>query len=416
MRTTTLEDYSDLIAGIYDAALDSSLWLGLLERTASFVNGATAGLLSKNSISNVGDVHYSYGVDDSYLRSYRETYWQFDPLAPLTFSEIGEVTARGDFVADGEFLDGRFYREWVKPQGMIDAACVVLDRRGESFALFSSIRSEDQGRVDAEMRRRIGLLVPHLRRSVLISQLLRRTEQRSADLGQLIDTLSSGVFLLTGTGALAHTNAAGRAMLDAGTSVRLSAGRLTASTRQAAKELAAAMKAAASGDAALGDLGIATSLPGDGDNPFVAHVLPMHGSGARHVDSGISVAVFVQPATLDPLPIPKIIANTYALTPAELRVMLQVTQTAGVAETASMLGVGEATVKTHLSRVFAKTGLSRQAELVRLVAGFSVALSHRRATREDPPASQDATSTHICNAGEDVDWWVRTDSNRGPAD
>ena len=40
-------------------------------------------------------------------------------------------------------------------------------------------------------------------------------------------------------------------------------------------------------------------------------------------------------------------------------------------ETAEALGIGEATVKTHLHRLFGKTGTSRQADLVKLVAGFS---------------------------------------------
>ena len=35
------------------------------------------------------------------------------------------------------------------------------------------------------------------------------------------------------------------------------------------------------------------------------------------------------------------------------------------------LGVAATTVKTHLARLFAKTGTNRQADLVKLVAGFS---------------------------------------------
>jgi DNA-binding CsgD family transcriptional regulator len=39
-----------------------------------------------------------------------------------------------------------------------------------------------------------------------------------------------------------------------------------------------------------------------------------------------------------------------------------------VAET---LGIGESTVKTHLKRLYEKTGTRRQAELVKLYAGYT---------------------------------------------
>jgi DNA-binding CsgD family transcriptional regulator len=42
-----------------------------------------------------------------------------------------------------------------------------------------------------------------------------------------------------------------------------------------------------------------------------------------------------------------------------------------VPEAARALGCAETTVKTHLYRVFAKTGATRQADLVKLAAGFS---------------------------------------------
>ena len=37
---------------------------------------------------------------------------------------------------------------------------------------------------------------------------------------------------------------------------------------------------------------------------------------------------------------------------------------------AAALGIGSGTVKTHLRRLYDKTGASRQADLVKLVAGF----------------------------------------------
>jgi DNA-binding CsgD family transcriptional regulator len=59
------------------------------------------------------------------------------------------------------------------------------------------------------------------------------------------------------------------------------------------------------------------------------------------------------------------------LTPTELRVLLSIVEVGGVPQTAEALGIAETTVKTHLKRLFAKTGTRRQAELVKLTAGFS---------------------------------------------
>jgi DNA-binding CsgD family transcriptional regulator len=68
---------------------------------------------------------------------------------------------------------------------------------------------------------------------------------------------------------------------------------------------------------------------------------------------------------------PKALAKSYNLTPGELRVLLGIVHIGGVQETAEALGVGENTVKTHLQRVYAKTGAGRQAEIVKLAAEFS---------------------------------------------
>jgi DNA-binding CsgD family transcriptional regulator len=110
----------------------------------------------------------------------------------------------------------------------------------------------------------------------------------------------------------------------------------------------------------------------DGSRHF-AHVLPLTSGARRQAGVGFSAvaAVFVRKAQLDGPAMPEAIAKLYGLTPSELRVLLAVFETSGVADIAEMLGISESTAKTHLRRLFEKTGTSRQAELVRLVAGFS---------------------------------------------
>jgi DNA-binding CsgD family transcriptional regulator len=118
-------------------------------------------------------------------------------------------------------------------------------------------------------------------------------------------------------------------------------------------------------------------LRGRDGKEYVAQILPLT-SGARRAAGAAHAAVaalFIRAATLS-LPHPlETIAGLYRLTPAELRVLLGIVQIGGVPEVAAALGIADTTVKTHLGRLYAKTGTARQADLVKLVAGFAMPLA-----------------------------------------
>ncbi len=65
----------------------------------------------------------------------------------------------------------------------------------------------------------------------------------------------------------------------------------------------------------------------------------------------------------------QVIGETFELTPTELRVLLAITEVGGIPEVATAFGVADTTVRTHVNRLFEKTGATRQADLVKLVAG-----------------------------------------------
>jgi DNA-binding CsgD family transcriptional regulator len=66
------------------------------------------------------------------------------------------------------------------------------------------------------------------------------------------------------------------------------------------------------------------------------------------------------------------LALLYDLTPAESRIFELIADGQALSDIAVVLGIAPSTVKTHLLRVFDKTGCSRQAELVKLAASMSL--------------------------------------------
>src|SRR5258708_23766337 len=259
------------------------------------------------------------------------------------------------------------------PQGFVDAADAVLEKSVASCAYLSVIRNQTQGMVDDAMRRRMAMIVPHVRRAVLISKVIDLTQAEAATFADVTDGVGAAMFLVDASARIVHANAAGDALLQERDFLRAVGGRLVAveaSTDQSLREIFAA---AASGDNALGRKGIAVPLVALDGERYVGHLLPL--TAGKRRDAGVKyeavAALFVQKAALEMPSVPEVIAKTYKLTPTELRVLLAIVPVGGVPEVAATLGIGETTVKTHLGRLFDKTGSGRQADLVKLAAGFS---------------------------------------------
>src|SRR4051812_26093404 len=72
------------------------------------------------------------------------------------------------------------------------------------------------------------------------------------------------------------------------------------------------------------------------------------------------------------------IALLYGLTTAERNVLEHIAESHSPQETADHLGVSVNTVKTHLQKIFAKTGTARQADLVRLIARSTAPLKAKK--------------------------------------
>jgi DNA-binding CsgD family transcriptional regulator len=366
-----------LIGHIYDAALDSTLWVGVLAQIGEFVGGRAGGIVAKDTITKAGTPHHSFGVDPHYVQLYADTHSRFDPVASLPLFDVEQVVSVPELMPYEEFCDGRFFHEWMRPQGLVDCANSVLEKSATSCSFLTMIRDEASGVVDDDMRLRMALIVPHVRRAVLIGKATDRKEAEAETFVDVLDGLSAGMFLIAADGRIVHANRAGDGMLNAGDCLRSTSGRLVARDVRADRILRETLAAAADGDAAIGVKGIALPLSTHDGEHYVAHVLPL-ASGARRpagAAGAASSAVFVHKAALDSRSAPDVIARAYDLTPTEMRVLLAIVEVGGIPEVAAALGVAASTIRTHVGRLLAKTGTGRQADLVKLVAGYSTPLA-----------------------------------------
>jgi len=362
-----------LTGQIYEAALDTALWPGALASIGEFVGGRAGAIVSKDSISRAGTPHYHFGLEASCVEVYATTHSKLDPMSSLSLFDAEQIVSLPELGPYDELCAGRFFREWMRPQGLVDAASAVLEKSMWCCSFLTILRDEASGMVDDDMRRRMALVVPHVRRAVAIGKALQSTQAQVATFADILDGLNAGVFFVDADGRIVHVNAAGKEMVSGGDVLRSIGGRLVASDAKANHTLRQTVAAAAGADVEIASKGMAVALNADDGEPYVAHVLPLstatrHRAGAA---SAAAAALFVRKAALEYLSPAEVIGETYNLTPAELRVLRGIVDIGGVPEIATAFGIAETTVKTHLGRLFAKTGAGRQADLVKLVAGFS---------------------------------------------
>jgi len=365
---------SKLVARIYDAAFDQALWAGVLTDAFEFVGGCGAALFSKDAVSQQGSVYYAVGIQPYYRQLYFDKYIALDPSTTgQFFAEIDQPIATADLMPYDEFLETQFYQEWVRPQGFVDFVSAMLDKSSTSGSMFGVFRHERNGVVDDETRRRMRLIVPHVRRAVLVGRMFDFNAAEAATFADTLDGLSAGICLVDAAGRIVHANVAARAMIATGEVLHSLDGRLTASDSLVDQSLRDIFAAAGQGDAALGTKGIAVPLSAPPAEPWLAHILPLT-SGARR-DAGIAysavAAVFVSKALFEVPSSLETISKRYKLTPSELRVLAAVSDAGGIPSLATALGVSAATVKTHLHHLFNKTGTNSQADLVKLLAAHA---------------------------------------------
>ncbi len=147
-----MEHLSTLIGDIYDAALDPSLWSGGLEGAAKFVGGAAASLYSRDLAGTTANITYQHGLDPGYVQLYTQTYVKRVPALGYFVADVEEPLSTADIIPYEAFVETRFYKEWAKPQGLVDSLHALLDKSGTSarrswsfstFATASSTMKQD---------------------------------------------------------------------------------------------------------------------------------------------------------------------------------------------------------------------------------------------------------------------------------
>jgi DNA-binding CsgD family transcriptional regulator/PAS domain-containing protein len=362
---TVISAIDSLLAG----ALDSEQLPVAIERMRTLFGG------SKACFARFGP---NMGPDDAIATNpdpelqklcYGELAAEFVSLAGVVASvPVGQVYQDDELIGRDRFHSTRVWREWMAPQDMYGGmACRTLEGSG-SFWFVDVQRGRNQERFDAEdialfermsaIARRVAELQRHFGHLKIQRDMARHA----------LDTLSVAILIVDQSLQLVYANAmADDILAHPNGTLNLRAGRLSARSR--ADQATLRQLVAGSGEKAAMTSSCRNQMllraPGGDGQSISVSVAPLPGGYglangpsdvmllARPLESAINLAATAQ--------------QLFGLTDAEARFASALASGQSLAEAAEDQGVRISTARTHLARIFQKTGTRQQSQVAALL-------------------------------------------------
>ena len=361
-----------LIASIYEAAVEPTIWPGLLERIAEAVGDASIALITTEDFDKPIDVrlaHYDPACVEARFRHYARPDVNPSVRASMEIEPL-LVVPRKRFITDREFEKDPACQAILIAQGLYHGCIATLHRIGpvlSALEVYQPRGLRDFGRSEIGILQR---LVPHaanalrVNRQVSVSQI----HQRQAE--EALNQLNTGVLLLVRDGRIVFANRTAQDLLRRGDGLRSRDGRLAATNHLDNAKLAGVVAQAGGQPAPRSGVQALPINRDAGRRPLQVWTVPLphKPSGFLLRTSQSDLMVVVIDPELNTAPPIAALKALYGMTEAEARLTFGLLQGARLEDYAERAGISMNTARTHLKSIFAKTETTRQAELVRLLS------------------------------------------------
>ncbi|MEX6725662.1 helix-turn-helix transcriptional regulator [Sphingosinicellaceae bacterium M-36] len=360
---------SGLIAHLYDAAVDEALWPGTAARIAAAFGSTSTVVKLHGEGARVNLLECT----DNLMVSEREQAWAQDWHRKDLWVErsvawgMSRIITDEDLVTREEQERSGFYQEWLRHLGIHHMIGAVFPAADGAIGVLGIHRPRGGGAYTGQERRQAALLLPHLQRALRLGQRLAILSHSHATALQALDRLDTGVLVLDGTCRVLHASRMAERLLCENAELAVVHGRLALRPPALHDRLVALVHAAmATARGRIAAPGAALAMQRPHRMPLAIEVAPMRPAVGVFGEQRPAVLVFIRDPEA-PVAVARL-RELFSLTRTESVVAAALGRGASPEEIAADMGIGLATVRSHLKRILAKTGTHRQAEAAALLA------------------------------------------------
>ena len=372
-------DYDCLVGMIYAGSLEDQPWQSFLPRLRKIMDAHAVSLVlrppaagDRGVILNCrrGDdtesVDSLADPDDWEAITYREQFFALDPFVNLP---PGKVVTQQELVPDQELLNSEYYRDYLEPIGVFHILGVDTVEPDGMIARLRIARRRDEDAFSTQHKQLCEKLLPHLRRAIQIHARLNRTVSERDLYAGAIDQLSVATIILDEQGRVLNTNSVAAGILEQKDGITVQEQELRLDNRTANERLQQIIQTAIGAQLA-GETSMARALRvsrPSGLPEFGLVIRPIPAPEWADGQSSPCIAVFISDPRGQENASQHMLAELFELTPAEANLAIKLARGMSLAEVSAEQNISQHTTRAQLKSIFAKTGVARQAELVRLV-------------------------------------------------
>jgi PAS domain-containing protein len=339
----------------------------------------SASLLDFDAARPEISVHGTAGLfSGDAVRLYQQAFAAIDPAPPAFATRpVGTAIPTYRLLPEETKKPGVFLNEFFRPLGLEECLGGTLASQKGRFAMVGLHRAPDRRPFDDADIAKLETLMPHLARAIGLHRAFFELERKVGALTELCDRLAAGVIALDDDGRGIFANAAARAIAGANDGLSIDrAGRPFALDRDASVRLAELET-----DVRAGGPGGTLRVPRADGNPHYAVMVAPY-----FADEGIEESRPRQRGTIfvihDPLsrskPTAETVAALFGLPPGAAALVAAIAADEELAAYAERAGISMNTVHYHMKSAYARTGVKRHSELVRLITAAMRDLADHR--------------------------------------
>lgn len=352
-----------LLDSLYEGAMNPAHWPDFLTQLAALFHTETVVLRVADLSAPLVLQSYTVGFDQDANQRYLREGVEKDPFREaLVDAPLGEIRASHDVIADHTFERSEHYQQVFRPNGNFYAMGGHFERNSRKAVYIGVHRPRASGPFSAQERQCLEFFSPHLRRAVRLMGSLNQMELALHQARAALDTLPFGVWLVD---QKLHCDWLNRSAEDAvrtgAFGLKLHCDHLLLSNAMEAQQLTLAVNAVTRGirqveTVRLGMTGASLMLMACGNLPDSHPLSGPHSQG---------LLVFLMDPERPIEPDTERLRNLYALTPAEIRLLVQLLYGQDLQNASRALEISIHTARCQLKAAMQKVGVSRQTELLR---------------------------------------------------